>query len=54
MRNFMTSAHWPEKKTANGILSAKKEENPFYSNANHVYIGYCSSDAWTGDNSKSR
>lgn len=33
----------------NGILSNKKDENPFYYNANHVYLPYCSSDSWSGD-----
>lgn len=62
MRNFMTSAHLPERKLGkkivemilfakflssklssihsqvNGILSNKRDENPFYYNANHVSI----------------
>lgn len=32
-----------------GILSSSAEENPFWWNANHVFIPYCSSDIWSGD-----
>lgn len=31
-----------------GILSLDQEENPFWSDANHVLIPYCSSDSWSG------
>lgn len=34
--------------TVGGILSANSEENPYWWNANHVFIPYCTSDAWTG------
>ena len=44
----MSSDRWPSVKTAGGILSADPEENPHFSNANHVLVPYCSSDAWSG------
>lgn len=31
-----------------GILSPHPEENPYWHNANHVLIPYCSSDSWSG------
>lgn len=31
-----------------GILSSEPKENPHLWNANHIYIPYCSSDSWTG------
>lgn len=34
----------------NGILSSKQDENPYYFEANHVFVPYCSSDGWSGDN----
>ncbi|CAG2115682.1 unnamed protein product, partial [Medioppia subpectinata] len=49
MRGLMTSAHWPEAKTVGGILSSSRDENPYYWNASHVYVPYCSSDIWSGD-----
>jgi hypothetical protein len=32
-----------------GILSSSPEENPYWWNANHVFVPYCSSDIWSGD-----
>lgn len=32
-----------------GILSSDQNENPYYFDANHVFIPYCSSDNWSGD-----
>lgn len=32
-----------------GILSLNSEENPYWWDANHVLIPYCSSDSWSGD-----
>ncbi|RWS28763.1 palmitoleoyl-protein carboxylesterase NOTUM-like protein [Leptotrombidium deliense] len=49
MRNLMSSAHWPEVRTVGGILSPEADENPFWWNANHVFVPYCSSDTWSGD-----
>lgn len=37
-----------------GILSWNPEENPFLYSANVVYVPYCSSDAFAGNNTKSR
>lgn len=31
-----------------GILSGNSEENPFWWNANHVFVPYCTSDCWSG------
>ncbi|KAJ6219632.1 hypothetical protein RDWZM_005444 [Blomia tropicalis] len=33
----------------NGILSSSPSINPYWWNANHVFIPYCSSDIWSGD-----
>uniref|UniRef100_T1K8V6 Notum n=1 Tax=Tetranychus urticae TaxID=32264 RepID=T1K8V6_TETUR len=49
MRNLMTSAHWPQSRSVGGILSPNPQENPYFWNANHVFIPYCSSDSWSGD-----
>lgn len=32
-----------------GIFSLNENENPHWSNANHVLIPYCSSDSWSGN-----
>ena len=37
------------KSTVGGILSPSADENPYWWNANHIYIPYCSSDIWSGD-----
>ncbi|KAK1127266.1 hypothetical protein K0M31_003810 [Melipona bicolor] len=31
-----------------GLLSANPEENPYWWNANHVFVPYCTSDSWSG------
>nr|CAG4651670.1 EOG090X02ZJ [Triops cancriformis] len=48
LRNLMTSSTWPSAKQVGGMLSPDPEENPYWWNANHVYIPYCSSDSWSG------
>ncbi|XP_057651110.1 palmitoleoyl-protein carboxylesterase NOTUM [Diorhabda carinulata] len=47
-RHYMTSSKWPETKDVGGILSPNMKENPFWWNANHVFVPYCSSDSWSG------
>ncbi|XP_030747705.1 palmitoleoyl-protein carboxylesterase NOTUM [Sitophilus oryzae] len=47
-RHYMTSSKWPETKDVGGILSSNMEENPYWWNANHVFVPYCSSDSWSG------
>ncbi|KAH7640033.1 notum-like protein [Dermatophagoides farinae] len=49
MRDFMTSFRWSQYKTVSGILSSSPSMNPYWWNANHVFIPYCSSDIWSGD-----
>ena len=44
----MSSDRWPTVKTIGGILSADPDENPHFSDANHVFVPYCSSDSWSG------
>jgi hypothetical protein len=44
----MSSDRWPSVRTVGGILSADPTENPHFSDANHVFVPYCSSDAWSG------
>lgn len=48
LRHLMTSRHWPNTRNAGGILSPNPEENPFWWNANHVLVPYCTSDSWSG------
>ncbi|XP_019615082.1 PREDICTED: palmitoleoyl-protein carboxylesterase NOTUM-like [Branchiostoma belcheri] len=47
-RNLMSSKGWPDRKKGSGILSPDPEENPYWWNANTVYVPYCSSDVWSG------
>lgn len=47
-RHYMTSAQWPETRDVGGILSPNEDENPYWWNANHVFIPYCTSDSWSG------
>lgn len=48
-RNLMTSAKWPEtREDVGGILSPVAEENPYWHDANHIFLPYCSSDSWSG------
>ncbi|CAG0878610.1 unnamed protein product [Darwinula stevensoni] len=46
--HLMTSFLWKDTRTEGGILSPYPEENPYWWNANHVYLPYCSSDCWSG------
>ncbi|EAT48847.1 AAEL000104-PA, partial [Aedes aegypti] len=64
LRHLMTSAQWPETRdgksflivesnlmicpTVGGLLSPLPSENPYWYNANHVFVPYCSSDSWSG------
>lgn len=48
LRQLMTSAQWPETRSVGGILSPDAHENPYWYNANHVFVPYCSSDSWSG------
>ncbi|CAO1358756.1 unnamed protein product [Diamesa serratosioi] len=52
MRHLMTSTQWPETRDVGGILSPSASENPFWHNANHVFVPYCSSDSWSGTRAK--
>ncbi|XP_044009976.1 palmitoleoyl-protein carboxylesterase NOTUM [Aphidius gifuensis] len=47
-RDLMTSFNWTDKRQIGGILSSNPTENPFWHNANHVFVPYCSSDSWAG------
>lgn len=47
----MTSSQWPETRDPGGILSANPTENPYWWNANHVLVPYCTSDSWSGSRS---
>ena len=44
----MSSDNWSPVKSVGGILSADPKENPHFSEANHVFVPYCSSDSWSG------
>ncbi|ELR17816.1 uncharacterized protein ACA1_029380 [Acanthamoeba castellanii str. Neff] len=37
-----------------GIFAQNETTNPLFHNVNHVYVLYCSSDAWSGDASKTQ
>jgi O-palmitoleoyl-L-serine hydrolase len=51
-RHLMTSTTWTETREVGGILSPLASENPYWYNANHVFVPYCSSDSWSGSRSK--
>nr|XP_057945806.1 carboxylesterase notum2 [Doryrhamphus excisus]XP_057945812.1 carboxylesterase notum2 [Doryrhamphus excisus]XP_057945822.1 carboxylesterase notum2 [Doryrhamphus excisus]XP_057945825.1 carboxylesterase notum2 [Doryrhamphus excisus]XP_057945826.1 carboxylesterase notum2 [Doryrhamphus excisus] len=46
---LMSSSGWPLTKSGSGILSSQAAENPYWHNANIVFIPYCSSDVWSGN-----
>ncbi|XP_046671188.1 palmitoleoyl-protein carboxylesterase NOTUM [Homalodisca vitripennis] len=48
MNHLMSSRQWPETRNVGGLLSSNPEENPYWWNANHVFVPYCSSDVWSG------
>lgn len=48
----VSSLHWetnPPEGEGNGILSPNLPENPYFFDANHVYMRYCSSDFFSGN-----
>ncbi|KAG8178958.1 hypothetical protein JTE90_013114 [Oedothorax gibbosus] len=47
-RHLMTSTLWPDTRSVGGILSPDPEENPYWWDANQVFVPYCSSDTWSG------
>lgn len=49
MRGLMSSKQWRTTKRGIGLLSTDPKENPSWWNSNHVFIPYCSSDAWSGN-----
>nr|XP_014272503.1 palmitoleoyl-protein carboxylesterase NOTUM [Halyomorpha halys] len=48
MKHLMSSKQWADVRNIGGLLSPNPEDNPFWWNANHVFIPYCTSDAWSG------
>ena len=44
----MSSDGWQSVQSVGGLLSADPHENPHFSDANHVFVPYCSSDSWSG------
>lgn len=52
LRHLMTSNTWTPTRDVGGILSPLASENPYWYNANHVFVPYCSSDSWSGSRSK--
>lgn len=50
---LVSSADWPQTVNSSemGLLSGDPTANPDFYNANVVYLGYCSSDAWSGNRS---
>ncbi|XP_055944933.1 palmitoleoyl-protein carboxylesterase notum1-like isoform X1 [Argiope bruennichi] len=53
-RNLMSSTMWPETRSVGGILSPDPEENPYWWDANQVFLPYCSSDTWSGASHSTR
>ncbi|XP_050526206.1 palmitoleoyl-protein carboxylesterase NOTUM isoform X3 [Daktulosphaira vitifoliae] len=49
---LMSSKEWPETRIIGGILSNNAVENPYWWQANHVFVPYCTSDIWTGRRAK--
>ncbi|XP_050441633.1 palmitoleoyl-protein carboxylesterase NOTUM isoform X2 [Adelges cooleyi] len=45
---LMSSKEWPETRIVGGILSNNAIENPYWWQANHVFVPYCTSDIWSG------
>ncbi len=45
----MTSNNTPNSLKLNGVFSSSAEENPDYYDYNHVFLSYCTSDGWWGD-----
>jgi len=45
---WMSSLPWPPFIQGTGILSSNEKHNPHWWDANSVYLGYCSSDSWSG------
>ncbi len=48
---FMTTDRWPGVISLGGIMDENPRKSPWYG-ANKFYVGYCSSDAWVGDEQK--
>jgi hypothetical protein len=46
---LMSSKSFAQTKTGTGIFSQDAQRNPDFYNWNHVYLNYCSSDKWAGD-----
>ncbi|XP_071038282.1 palmitoleoyl-protein carboxylesterase notum1 isoform X2 [Parasteatoda tepidariorum] len=47
-RNLMSSSLWPDTRSVGGIMSPDPEENPYWWDANQIFLPYCSSDSWSG------
>ncbi len=45
---YVSSVHWPLMQSLGGIFDDDPKRNPM-ARAHKVYIGYCSSDAWSGN-----
>eukprot|EP01112_Ceratiomyxa_fruticulosa_P019242 TRINITY_DN6272_c0_g1_i2.p1 TRINITY_DN6272_c0_g1~~TRINITY_DN6272_c0_g1_i2.p1 ORF type:complete len:378 (-),score=57.56 TRINITY_DN6272_c0_g1_i2:145-1278(-) len=46
---YVSSRNWSETLDVGGLFSTSQSNNPYFYNANMVYVAYCSSDAWSGD-----
>ena len=45
----MTTSRTPETRPGNGIFSPSSTENKYFASYNEVYVAYCSSDLWSGN-----
>eukprot|EP00013_Stygamoeba_regulata_P023009 CAMPEP_0177646668 /NCGR_PEP_ID=MMETSP0447-20121125/9892_1 /TAXON_ID=0 /ORGANISM="Stygamoeba regulata, Strain BSH-02190019" /LENGTH=387 /DNA_ID=CAMNT_0019149207 /DNA_START=42 /DNA_END=1205 /DNA_ORIENTATION=+ len=51
-RELMSSTVWPTAATSfanQGLFDQNQNNNPYFYDYNHVYVTYCSSDAWAGN-----
>ncbi|MFH1712075.1 MAG: pectin acetylesterase-family hydrolase [Patescibacteria group bacterium] len=46
----MSSSSYPNQMAGSGIMSPDPDKNPYFADYNHVYVKYCSSDVWAGNN----
>jgi len=51
--DLTSSKNYPDQINGTGMLSTLSTENPFWYDAQHVLIKYCSSDSFSGNNSNS-
>lgn len=51
--NLMTTKNTPNNRPGNGIFSPSGSDNKYFATYNEIYIAYCSSDLWSGNQAAS-